>query len=124
MPSERVKFIYNKPLDCKRFGLYVWDRYEDNSWLEYDNQNEWAIAYHGVWAPDAKSTLPEDEKLPENKKPVKISSIMKERALKPGSRNMYGNRKCLSPDHPVDCRSPVTGIYLTPDIEVAMSFAG
>jgi hypothetical protein len=25
--------MYHKPLNCKRYGLNVWDTYENNDWL-------------------------------------------------------------------------------------------
>lgn len=53
---------YKKPLNCKRYGLNVWDRYDggNNDWITYGHPKEWAIAYHGVNSPGAKVPARED----------------------------------------------------------------
>ena len=36
---------------------------------------------------------------------------------------MYKNRDCSSPNHDIGCKSPLGGIYFSPDIEEAMRYA-
>ena len=49
--KKRGGFDYFPPLGWRGFGLNVLDRYDDgnNDWLSNNgNQNEWAVAYHGI----------------------------------------------------------------------------
>ena len=51
--GKRGKMDYIPPLGWIGFGLKVWDKYDDgnNDWLGHDgNDNEWAVAYHGIGA--------------------------------------------------------------------------
>ena len=49
--GKRGGFDYLPPKGWKGFGLKVWGKYDNgnNDWLGCDgNQNEWAVAYHGI----------------------------------------------------------------------------
>ena len=53
----RGRWPYYLPLYCKRYGLRVSGRYGNKSddWLKMDqNPEEWAVGFHGVWAPSNK----------------------------------------------------------------------
>lgn len=40
---------YKRPCGWKRYGIRVFDKYDDNGWLGCDgNGNEWPVSYHGT----------------------------------------------------------------------------
>ena len=56
--EQRGGFDYIPPKGWKDFGLNVMDKYDDgnNNWLAYDgNEEEWAIAYHGIGEKENKT---------------------------------------------------------------------
>ena len=47
--EKRGGHNYNPPLGWIGFGINIYNKYENNYWFSSNNnQNEWAVAYHGV----------------------------------------------------------------------------
>lgn len=116
-------FFYFAPEDCRRggekydvpvgwiaFGLEVNNRYGDNEdWISSDGRNgEWAVAYHGFGCRM-------------NGKQIKeiIKTIVHDN-LKPGS----GQAFCGANDRRHPGKLCGQGVYITPDLNVATSYAG
>ena len=100
---------YNVPLGWIGFGLEVLNRYGNNDWLSSDGRNgEWAVAYHGFgcsYSGDKLKNL--------------IKTIVHDN-LRPGSGQACSGHK--------DRRHPGqlcgNGVYITPNINVALGYAG
>ena len=107
--SKRGGEPYEVPVGWMGFGIEVTERYKEVDWLASDGrEGEWAVAYHGFGR-----SMGGD----------KIKSIIKtiiHDNLKPGS-----GQACAQSD---DIRHPGqkcgTGVYVTPNINVALSYAG
>ena len=114
--EKRGGFDYIPPIGWKGFGLKVVDKYDDgnNDWLDYDgNENEWAIAYHGIgrWSNDVEGIT--RKIIYGGEKPEKINFL-------PGENQAYENDD--------DARHPGNkvgiGVYCSPNPNVMEEYAG
>ena len=122
LDSKGNTFFYYQPLNCLRggekyivpigwigFGLEVLNRYENDNWLGNDGkEGEWAVAYHGFGKSYSGNNLKN-----------LIKTIVHDN-LRPGSGQAYSGSN--------DKRHPGkicgNGVYITPNINVAHSYAG
>ena len=107
--SRRGGEKYAVPVGWMGFGIEVTERYHDEDWLASDGRpGEWAVAYHGFGC---------------RMQSTQIKSIIKtiiHDNLKPGSGQAcagyedirHKGQKCG------------TGVYVTPDINIAFGYAG
>ena len=107
--EKRGKEEYIPPHDWIGFGLKVLDVYENNNWIGMNNtEDEWVVAYHGV----ARSQSP--------KNVIKIAGNIISGGFKPSTSG-----KCI---YDADIRGHQKtcwlGIYCTPNINYAESYAG
>lgn len=105
---------YYPPYGWVGYGLKVWDKYDNsnNDWIGCNgNDQEWAVAYHGV-GNGAKKEL---------SIAVKVKGITDKGLLYfPGSRQAYAD--CDDTRH--GDQTVGNGVYLTPDINEAEEYAG
>ena len=118
--NEETKIIggqkYTPAYGWTSYEFNIYDKYDngDNTWLGCDGKfGEWANAYHGA-ARMAKS----------NEEIMKaVDSIYKEN-LKAGSGQQYSNSENSNNDTFNTYKKCGIGVYVTPDIKVAESYAG
>ena len=100
--GKRGGYDYNPPLGWKAIGLNVLGKYDNgnNDWLANDgNQNEWAVAYHGV-----------------NTKTIRFILLG---GFKPGGGQVYNDYDDIY--HPGN--KVGVGAYFTPDPKIMEEFA-
>lgn len=101
---------YLAPIGWLGFGIEVLERYgADTDWIANDNRpGEWAVAYHGFGGKNPGESL---------KKIIKTFVLEN---LRPGGGQAFS--------HAEDRRHPKNkcgnGVYLTPNINVALSYSG
>ena len=100
---------YNAPIGWTGFGLEVLNRYGNTDWLGKDGkEGEWAVAYHGFGGNMSQRDLKN-----------LIKTIIHDN-LRPGNRQYRSQLP--------DIRHPGTicgdGVYITPNINLAHSYAG
>ena len=100
---------YNLPIGWIGFGLEVLNRYENDTWLGKDGkEGEWAVAYHGFGRSFSGNNLKN-----------LIKTIVHDN-LRPGS----GQACSRSNDKRHPGQFCGNGVYVTPNINVAHSYAG
>lgn len=100
---------YNVPVGWMGFGIEVTTRYHDADWLANDGrQGEWAVAYHGFGC-----------RMQSNQIKSIIKTIIHDN-LKPGS----GQACAANDDIRHKGQKCGTGVYVTPDINIAFDYAG
>ena len=122
LDSRGNTFFYYQPLNCLRggekynvpigwigFGLEVLNRYGNDNWLGKDGrEGEWAIAYHGFGKSYSGNNLKN-----------LIKTIVHDN-LKPGGGQACSRRN--DKRHPGQVCG--NGVYITPNINIAHSYAG
>ena len=110
--EKRGGFDYTPPHQgWKGYGLKVWDKYDggNNDWLAHNgNQNEWAIAYHGIGTKlGSEFTL------------EKATSSILAGGFRPGKGQAYaGSDDARHPGNKVGL-----GVYCSPNPSVMESYA-
>ena len=100
---------YNAPEGWIGIGLKVFDKYENDQWLDMQNQKgEWVVAYHGV----GNLVNPKDV--------VGIPASIYQQGFKIGKRQAH--KDCDDNFHPG--QKVGEGIYCTPRIDIAEQYAG
>ena len=100
---------YYPPIGWKGFGLKVLDKYEDNEWIGMQNTpGEWCVAYHGVGRHQSSEQV---------KKIVALIIISK---FKPGNWQVHEDDDDINHEG----EKVGKGVYCTPKIEIAESYAG
>ena len=100
---------YYPPIGWKGFGLKVLDKYEDNEWIGMKNTpGEWCVAYHGVGRGQSSEKV---------KHIVALIIISK---FKPGNHQVHENDDDLNHEG----NKVGKGVYCTPKIKIAESYAG
>ena len=110
--EKRANLDYNPPLGWIGIGLKVLDKYDNgnNDWIGMNNgEGEWCVAYHGV----ARYINNSD-------KVKQITKLIYENEFKPGVNQAYKDE--LDIHHPG--QKVGTGVYCTPLINIAESYAG
>jgi hypothetical protein len=107
--KDNTKERYYPPYEWIGIGLNVIGKYENDEWLLDDSKDsKWAIAYHGVGG-----------RLPTNLVKDKLQKKIKE-GLKQGT----SQTKCHSDDIRHPGKRIGTGVYLTPNINIAENYSG
>ena len=108
--SKRGGEVYTVPVGWMGFGIEVTERYKyDQDWIASDGRKgEWAVAYHGFGCAMQSQQI----------KSI-IKTIIHDN-LKPGGGQAYQG----APDSRHPGRNCGTGVYITPDINVAYGYAG
>ena len=108
--SKRGKERYAVPVGWMGFGIEVEKRYENEpDWIACDGrEGEWAVAYHGFGCRMKSSEL----------KSI-IKTIIHDN-LRPGSGQAFSGAS----DKRHKGQKCGTGVYITPNIDVAFSYAG
>ncbi len=102
---------YDPPIGWNGIGLKVWDNYGDNTWIGMNNNpGEWCVAYHGVGSNQTSDKVKNC-----------VGSIYKD-TFKAGSRQVHSN--CDDIFHPGKGNKVGDGVYCTPKISTAASYAG
>ena len=100
---------YNAPEGWIGIGLKVFDKYENDQWIDMQNQKgEWVVAYHGV----GNLANPKDV--------VGIPASIYQQGFKIGKRQAH--KDCDDYFHPG--QKVGEGIYCTPRIDIAEQYAG
>ena len=108
--EKRGNKDYFPPLGWIGIGLKVLDKYENNKWIGMNNDpDEWCVAYHGVG---------QNEKISKNVK--RITGLIFKGNFKPGSGQVH--KDCSDKYH--NGKKVGVGVYCTPNIEIAESYAG
>ena len=106
--KKRWKY-YDPPIGWTGIGLKVWGRYDggDNTWIGMDNvPGEWCVAYHSGQSSDNVKNI--------------TGIIYKSKQFKPGGGQMHAG--CPDLYHPG--KKVGKGVYCTPTIKTAESYAG
>ena len=102
---------YDPPIGWNGIGLKVWDNFGDNTWIGMNNRpGEWCVAYHGVGCNQTSDKVKNC-----------VGSIYKN-SFKAGSRQVHS--KCDDIFHPGKGNKVGDGVYCTPKISTAESYAG
>ena len=105
---------YDPPIGWKGIGLKVWDKYGDNTWIGMNNiPGEWCVAYHGVCSGQSSDNV-------KNITGNIYKDSFKTRFEKDGGRQAHKN--CKDQFHPG--KFVGEGVYCTPSIKTAESYAG
>ena len=122
--KKRGGFDYFPPLGWKGFGLNVLDKYDDgnNDWIANNgNQNEWAVAYHGIGVKlGATKQIEKDGKLVEV--PLELEDVTNRiitGGFKVGAAHVCKDHNDLN--HPG--QKVGKGIYCSPSPKVLESYA-
>ena len=107
--KDKTKEKYYPPYEWIGIGLKVIRKYEDDEWLFDDSKDsKWAIAYHGVGG-----------RLPEKLVKEKLQKKIKE-----GLKQGRSQTKCHSEDFRHPGKRVGTGVYLTPNVNIAENYSG
>jgi hypothetical protein len=107
--EKRGNKEYIPPIGWKGIGLKVIDKYENNKWIGMSNDpDEWCVAYHGVGVSQDSNAV------------KKITGLIYKGNFKKGKRQLHSN--CWDKFH--KGQKVGEGVYCTPNIKVAESFAG
>jgi len=107
--KDNNKERYYPPYEWIGFGLKVIGKYENDEWLLDDSKdNKWAIAYHGVGG----------------RLPTKLVKDKLEKKIKEGLKQGRSQTKCHSDDIRHPGKRIGTGVYLTPNINIAENYSG
>ena len=107
--SQRGGERYNVPVGWTAFGIEVLNRYGKDDWLSCDGkEGEWAVAYHGF---GRSMSGPQLKGL--------IKTIIHDN-LRPGGGQAFGGAR----DSRHKGQLCGNGVYITPNIEIARSYAG
>ena len=110
--EKRGNIDYHPPLGWIGIGLKVLDKYDNgnNDWIGMKNlKGEWSIAYHGVGR-----SIKNSDKL------KKIIALIYKTQFKPGENQNHKNDKDINHKGKI----VGNGVYCTPLIEIAESYAG
>ena len=100
---------YNPPIGWNGIGLRVLDKYGDNKWIGMRNiHDEWCVAYHGVGHRLSSNNV------------KKVTGLIYKDHFKEGS----GQRHKNCPDKFHKGKQVGVGVYCTPNIQTAESYAG
>ena len=100
---------YIPPQGWIGYGLKVYDVYGDNTWIGMNNsKGEWCVAYHGV----ARGQ--------EKKEVSRITGLITKSGFKPSA----GGKATNDPDSRHPGKTCGLGVYCSPDISYAESYAG
>ena len=107
--EKRGNRDYKPPLGWNGIGLRVLDKYEDNKWIGMSNSpSEWCVAYHGVGKGESSDNV------------KKITGLIYNSQFKSGGGQVH--KKCNDKFH--KGKNVGVGVYCTPNIETAASYAG
>ena len=107
--NKRGTEIYVPPYGWIGIGLKVTRKYENDDWLNIiDESSKWAIAYHGVGRINSYEEI------------INMLKNIIEEGLKPGPSQI----KCNSNDIRHPGKKIGTGVYLTPNINIAEEYSG
>ena len=110
--EKRANIDYYPPLGWIGIGLKVLDKYDkgNNDWIGMNNtEGEWCVAYHGVGR-----SINDSDKL------KKITALIYKSEFKPGDYQVHKEDKDLNHKGKI----VGNGVYCTPHIEIAESYAG
>ena len=100
---------YIPPQGWIGYGLKVYDVYGDNTWIGMNNsKGEWYVAYHGVARGQGKKEV------------SKITGLITKSGFKPST----GGKATNDPDLRHPGKTCGLGVYCSPDISYAESYAG
>ena len=107
--KDETKERYYPPYEWIGIGLNVIGKYENDEWLLDDSKDsKWAIAYHGVGG----------------RLPIKLVKDKLIKKIKEGLKQGRSQTKCHSDDIRHPGKRIGTGVYLTPNINIAENYSG
>ena len=107
--KDNTKERYYPPYEWIGIGLKVIGKYENDEWLLDDSKDsKWAIAYHGVGG----------------RLPTKLVKDKLQKKIKEGLKQGKSQTKCHSDDIRHPGKRIGTGVYLTPNINIAENYSG
>ena len=107
--KDNTKERYYPPYEWIGIGLNVIGKYENDEWLLDDSKDsKWAIAYHGVGG----------------RLPTKLVKDKLQKKIKEGLKQGTSQTKCHSDDIRHPGKRIGTGVYLTPNINIAENYSG
>ena len=108
--EKRGNENYIPPSDWIGYGIRVYNKYNDNNWLGMNNnEGEWSVAYHGVAC--------------NNSFPKEVSKITGD-IIRTGFNQSLSGKITNHPDIRHPNQKCGLGVYCSPDINYAKSYAG